>query len=228
MLPAPWSPSALEGFKNCPKSFYEQRVNKSVRGSRTEHNEWGDRVHKAFEDFLLGKSYLPPDLKIHEEYLMKVRSKPGVDSVELRAAFDKKAQPTNWEWREDEIWARFKIDYIKVDMSADKPIAWIRDWKTGKQKDDFRQLIIYSLYAFALHKVDLCDVRFYWTQTQTETRKVFERSEVKDLWAGLIPDLRLYAQAFKEEKFPPRQSGLCNGWCPVETCEFWKPKRTNR
>jgi hypothetical protein len=41
-----------------------------------------------------------------------------------------------------------------------------------------------------------------------------------------VPDLKQYATAFKTDVWQPRQSGLCNGWCPVTECEFWKPKRT--
>ena len=59
-------------------------------------------------------------------------------------------------------------------------------------------------------------------QTRRQTLK--QSAVVAGLLAGtgLFPQ---YAQAFKTDTWQPRPSGLCNGWCPVKTCEFWQPKR---
>lgn len=230
MTPNPWSPSGLNEIETCPKSFHEQRVLRSVQGSRTEHNDWGDKVHLAFEAFFDSKgTELPGYLSIHRDYLAKLYDKPGIFWTEQKVAFDKQAKPCSWEARKEDIWGRFKIDFIKVDMEPDlgeKPIATIKDWKTGKKKDDFTQLIIYALWAFAAHPgLELCDVAFYWTQTQTETRKVYGVAEVPALWAFLIPKLVNWRDRFRNELWTPKPSGLCNGWCPVTTCEHWKPKR---
>jgi hypothetical protein len=40
-----------------------------------------------------------------------------------------------------------------------------------------------------------------------------------------MPDIKQYQQAFVQDVWQARQSGLCHGWCPVTTCEYWKPKR---
>lgn len=541
MTPNPWSPSGLAELENCARAFNEQRVLRNVQGTRTEHSDWGDRVHLAFETFFDtdGKE-LPGDLGIHRKYLETLHAKDGIFWTEQKVAFDKKAQPCSWEAPKADIWGRFKIDYVKVNMHADVPIADIRDWKglpldtlistasgfvpmgeirvgdmvhasdghaypvlvkspiktkscfrvtfddktsvvcddehlwlttdgdvvsvkdllpgvdkipvanpvemaprdlpidpyvlglwladgkhtsseiskpdqeiwneivrrgyelgsdtgtdtcptrtvkgirgslvsmdlfrnkhvppdyllgsiaqrvdllrglmdgdghanpsrqqvglttinkqlsddvkvlieslgcrvnqakvkyagfnvtgiayplywrprhfnpfllsrkanqvldvwgangrtwyrriesviesldqptqciavgspdntylctssrivthnTGKQKDDFTQLIIYALHTFALHPgLRLCDVRFYWTQTQTETRKIYGVDEVPKLWEFLIPKLVRWRDAFRNEEWFPRKSGLCRGWCPVTTCEFWEEKR---
>jgi len=231
MIPAPWSPSGLSEIENCPKAFHETRVLRRVKGTRTEHNDWGDEVHKAFETYFDTDGVtLPGFLEVHRNYLAKLHAKDGFFWTEQKAAFDKKAKPCSWEAPVGDIFGRFKIDYIKVDMEPDlgeKSIADIRDWKTGKQKDEFMQLIVYALWAFAAHHVDIVDVRYYWTQTQTETRKIFGREEIPALWAGLIPKLQRWRDLFKEDKWPARQSGLCS-WCPVVDCEFWKPRRPTR
>lgn len=217
----PWSPSALSSFESCPRSYEAVYVSKSVPrlppGPAQLH---GIRVHEAFEKFAAEDADLPPDLIQHASYLDKFRVKAGVHWVELRAAFDKAGRPCSWDWRKDDIWARFVLDYIKVDTSANAPIAWVIDFKTGKQKDDFKQLAVYALWAFAAHPVDLVDVRYYWLQTRTETRKVWKRAEVPDLWAMLRPSLLAYKHAFKEDHWPPKQSGLCRAHCPVLECQF--------
>jgi hypothetical protein len=202
-------------------------VLRSVEGTRTDHNDWGDRVHLAFETFFDtdGKD-LPGELSIHRKYLETLHAKDGIFWTEQKAAFDKQARPCSWEAPKGDIWGRFKVDYVKVNMRADVPIADIRDWKTGKQKNDFTQLIIYALHTFAQHPgLRLCDVRFYWTQTQTETRKIYGVEEVPQLWEFLIPKLIRWRDAFRNEEWFPRKSGLCKGFCPVTTCEFWEEKR---
>jgi hypothetical protein len=226
--PLPWSPSALSTFVNCPGQYHATYVAKSVRRVSTSETEYGNFVHKCFEDFLNGDKPLPVELIGHQDYLTKIDRKPGFFFAELKAAFNKQVQPCSWDWRPDEIWARFKIDYLKVDKSREVPIAWVYDFKTGKQKDDFKQLAIYALYVFAAFPVDIVDVRYYWTQTKTDTRKVWSRSEIDSLWDMIKPDLIAYREAFKTDTWQLRQSGLCHGWCPVETCQFWQPKRERR
>lgn len=227
--PKPWSPSALSEIENCPKQYHEVRVKRSVKSASHEQNQWGDYVHTSFEKFFdSDANILPGDLGIHREYLETLHAKDGIFWTEQKVAFDKKAQPTTWEARVEDIWGRFKIDYKKVDMHAGTPIAWVRDWKSGKQKDEFLQLSIYALHTFAQHPVDLVDVRYYWTQSQTETRKIYGRAEVPALWAVVIPKLVRFRDHFRNEAWPPKQSGLCHGWCPVEDCEFWSPKREKK
>jgi hypothetical protein len=51
------------------------------------------------------------------------------------------------------------------------------------------------------------------------------RDQIGAVWGEFLPNLKQYAQAFKEDIWQPRQSGLCGGYCPVTDCEFWRPKR---
>lgn len=227
MKPNPWSPSALNEFENCPKQYNEVRVLKRIKQEPFEASEWGNRVHDHFEGFFDGKP-LPVELGIHEDYLRKIDEKPGFFFTEQKVAFDTKAQPCSWDIPVEQIWGRFKIDFVKVNMEAEVPIADVRDWKSGKKKEEFRQLLIYALHTFATHKVDLVDVRYYWLIDQTETRKVYARKEIPEMWSTLVPLLTQYRAAFRDDIWQPRQSGLCNGWCPVTDCEFWRPRRNKK
>jgi hypothetical protein len=104
--------------------------------------------------------------------------------------------------------------------------ARLVDYKTGKKREKWEQLAMNAVHVFASYPfVDLIDARYYWTVDQTESRKVWHRSEVPMLWDMVLGDLRQYAEAFKSETWQPRPSGLCNGWCPVTSCSHWKPKR---
>ena len=65
---------------------------------------------------------------------------------------------------------------------------------------------------------------YYWAQTQQVTKKVWSRAEIDALFAMLMPKLQAYIHSYKTDTWPMKQSGLCRGWCPVTTCQFWEPK----
>ena len=221
--PKPWSHSALDDFVNCPRSYYEKRIAKSVTEERSEQMIWGEEVHKAFElRQLNGKkvSPLPEALQIHEPFMQRLKAMPGMRWTEQKVGFNRKAEPCDF-FAED-VWCRLIIDYKKVHEN----FAVIVDYKTGKPHNKFKQLKLCALHTFADHPdVDTVSVMYYWTKTQTTTMENYTRDQIPELWAPFVPDLRQYAQAFKEDVWQPRPSGLCNGWCPVKDCEFWKPKR---
>ena len=225
MQPLPWSPSSLGEFKSCPRQYNEVRVKKSVKQKFDESNDWGIRVHKAFEDRQALGTPLPGEMSIHETYMLKLASGEGDLFVEQEVALNRDRRPCGWFV--PDVWFRAKIDFTKVDRLAGR--AKIVDYKTGKKKEQFNQLMLYAIYTFICYPdVDIVDVEFYWTVDQTTTRKVWARKELPDLWGEFVPDLKQYVTAFKSGIWQPRPNGLCNGWCPVETCEHWREKREKR
>lgn len=220
MRPLPWSYTSLDDFVNCPKAFYEKRVIKSVKEEETEQLIWGNKVHKAFEDYVKSGEPLPDILAQHENYLKRIIAFGGTPHTEQKIAFNLKGQPCGFF--DKDVWYRGVIDFHAVNGTT----ALIVDYKTGKQHSKFKQLKLFALHVFARYPdVRHVDVRFYWTQAAAATGERYARGQIPHLWADFLPDLKQYAQAFKEDVWQPRQSGLCNGWCPVTTCEFWKPKR---
>jgi hypothetical protein len=73
--------------------------------------------------------------------------------------------------------------------------------------------------------VNTVHVSYAWLVPNVVDKFVFKREDERAMWLNIAPDLKEYRTAFKIEVFNPKQSGLCNGWCPVTSCEFWKPKR---
>lgn len=218
--PLPWSHTALDDFTNCPRAYHAKRVVKSVKEEPTEALLWGNRVHKAFELRLLQGTSLPAELAMHDTYLKGLSGLPGVALTEQQIALDRSLQPCAWFG--ERVWFRGVIDYIKLN----EPKALVVDYKTGKMHNKFGQLKLFALYVFAQHRlVDEVEVRYYWTQTHTATKAVYTRDQIPRLWAEFTPQLKQYADAFRTDTWQPRQSGLCNGWCPVQSCEFWKPRR---
>lgn len=228
MQPLAWSPSRLSDFVNCPWSFKEKSVLKRYPFKDTKETLWGKEVHKIFEERLNGtRSVLPDNLIIHEPHMQKLEAfgQRGILYTERQIALDRNMEPCAYfspRGKPDVVWFRGVIDVTIITGAA----ALIEDYKTGKKKPDFRQLKTNALWVFANYpQIHTVLTRYYWTTDQSLSAETYTRDQVPALWAELVPDLRQWAQAFKTDTWQKRPSGLCNGWCPVENCEFWKPRR---
>lgn len=219
--PQPWSHSRLDDFKNCPRAFYEKQIAKSVTETKGEATLWGEHVHKQFEDYLRDGVALPLELQMHEPFLQRLLDLEHEHRfVEERIALDRNAAPCGFF--DQGVWYRGVIDFGVVNGEY----ARLIDHKTGKHHSKFGQLKLFALWVFTrFPEVQQARCEYYWTQSMTLGGETYTRDQIPKLWSTFIPDLRQYAEAFKTDTWQPRQSGLCNGWCPVTDCEFWRPKR---
>jgi PD-(D/E)XK nuclease superfamily len=224
MKPLPWSPSALETFKNCPEQYHHRYVLKDLPPEeRSAEQIYGESVHEVFADRQRPKHVkLPPALAVHEPFMQELEAQPGWVFVEHKTAMAKSLEPC--EWDDKNIWCRMIIDYLRIDAASRQ--AWIVDYKTGRPHRKFNQLIIYALWVFnSFAYIDTVSVQFYWTKDRTTTDKTWSREDVPKLWNELVGDLRQYREAFRSNIWQMRPSGLCKGWCPVIGCKYWRPKR---
>jgi hypothetical protein len=224
MKPLPWSPSALDTFKNCPEQYHHRYVLKDLPlEEKSKEQVYGEWVHEAFAMRLESPHIkLPEKLAAHEPFMLSLAAQPGWAFIEHKAALAKTLNTC--EWGDKDVWCRMIIDYLRVDSISRH--AWIVDYKTGKPHTKFNQLVIYALWAFQeFGYFDDITVTFYWTQSRTTTQKVLSRSDVPKLWLALVPELRQYREAYRSDTWQMRPSGLCNGWCPVIGCKYWRPKR---
>ncbi len=93
MRPKPWSWSSLSDFVNCPRSYYEKRIAKSVVETKGEATVWGEEVHKHFEDRLADGVVLPRVLEMHEDHLARLEAMAGTGYTEQKIALSMKLQP---------------------------------------------------------------------------------------------------------------------------------------
>lgn len=220
MKPAPWSHSRLSAFENCPRQYYETTVAKTVQETKGEATIWGEEVHKHFENRLGEGIPLPPALEMHEDFMQVLDNFPGEKLVEARIALNTKLEPC--EFFGSDVWYRGVIDYGKIHEN----FAHLIDHKTGKSHNKFGQLKLFALHTFAAYpQVDEVRCDYYWTQSKSTSGATYTRDMIPDLWQQFVPSLKQYAEAYITDTWQPRQSGLCAGWCPVTTCEFWRPKR---
>lgn len=235
MRPIAWSHSAMGDFESCPKSFYHKRIAKDVKDVQGEEATWGDQVHKFFEAVINEMNGLPLSavqttmvlqgkegyLKKYLPYIELLFSMKADEMVaEKQMAINRELKPCDWFAKD--VWCRGIIDVLLVKGHRARAI----DWKTGKRKQNSRQLKLFALLVFLFYpEVTECKTDFVWLKTDEIDSETYYRSQEADLWQEFLPSLAKYNAAFKAEIFPPKKSGLCNGWCPVTSCEFWAPKR---
>ena len=147
-----WSYSALSMYETCPKKFYHLRVAKDFKDVKGEAGEYGDKVHKAIEQFMKGNTNLPIDLAHHKEYLKSLRDLNGEKLVELKLAVNQQLKPTGWF--DDDVFCRVIVDYAVIGDEY----ALLIDWKTGKMKDNMDQLKLMAA-VLHVHKPELRAIR---------------------------------------------------------------------
>lgn len=209
--------SSLSTFEQCPRKWEAQYKNK-IKAPQTDSQKWGERVHKALELRVKDGSELPVGMTQWEWVGAFTDGLPEVVEV-----FTEKKVGLDRELREAEffgktVWLRGVMDLtLRV---KDQAVIW--DYKTGKPGFDESQLRLSAAVAFQMWpQVQRVETRFIWLQTNKAPKTVYERENVKVIWAEFMPRFKRVEEA---TQFPPKPSALC-GWCHVKTCEFWKDGR---
>lgn len=224
MQPPAWSHSALESYENCPKQYHATKILKRYPFVETQEVIWGREVHSAFENFLLYASPLRADLQMHQDFLQSFKDQPGELKGEERIALDTSMQRCDYFDKQRQVWYRGQIDAVKRDFASG--VSHILDHKTGKVKNDFAQLKGFAMFELLTQpQIHTVKVEFYWTQIRGANGETYTRADLPALIGFFTPKLHRFADAHLRGDFPAKTSGLCNGWCPVTDCEFWRPRR---
>lgn len=215
-IPA-WTYSQLDKFETCPRQFYHVRVKKDFPEPPTEATIWGERVHKAMELRVKEGTPLPEGMTQWEGIASKFHRLAGDKYCELQMAVDRNFQPADW----NNAWSRGIADLLIV--NGDK--AAIFDHKTGRRKPT-EQLMLYAGYTFAMFPdVDYVTTGFVWLKDKKIDKQEFTRDQVSEIWLEFLPRVRKLEMAYKKDNWPCRPSGLCHGWCPAKSCEFYRSKK---
>jgi putative RecB family exonuclease len=184
---------------------------------------WGNRVHEAFEAYLKHGTPLESELAQYQGYLDAIKATRGTMHVECEYALDSSLNPVDKFGRS--VFVRGIIDVLHLDGAN----AYALDHKTGKRKPDSKQMKLMALLIFAHHaEVMRVKVGFFWLKVNAKDTETFTRADIPRLWGEFFPEVTQWRDAFATDTWQPRPNGLCHGWCPVTTCEFWKPKRIKR
>lgn len=234
--PLPWSHSALSSVDSCPHKHLEVKVLKHFVEESGEAALWGTYVHKCIEDAVTDGIALPMNTMT---YAPQIWAAIGVDErsveddleyvkAESKLAINNKFEPVPWADR----WGGSISDILKIVGHE----ALVVDWKLGKVKpsDQLKLNAIMVLHNYP--EVDVVHTSFEWLAhgggrctcckgQPIFTRAVYWRHQLPEMWASIMPKLQQYAACFKTDTWQKRPSGLCRGWCCVDTCEHWQPRR---
>lgn len=220
-----WSYSSLTKYDTCPRQYYEVRVAKNFVDEENEQSRWGTETHTAIENHFTYSTPIPDRMKAFEAQVLKVRDHvfgtPGEFAVEIELGIDKTLTEGRAFDAED-CYARCIVDLLKINANKALNI----DWKTGRKKDS-NQLRMSSGIIFAnFPEVETVYAGYVWLATGDITKQVWKRTD--DIWKVFYPLLERLEWSKANNAWPPKPSGLCRGWCPVKTCEYWQPKRIKR
>lgn len=210
-----WSYSSLNAFETCPHRWAETKWFKRIQEPQTEATTWGRAVHTALENRLRHKTPLPEGMEKFEPIAKTIAShaEGGRMEVEQKLAISAQFQKTGYF--DKNVWLRCVADVVVT--KGDK--AFVGDHKTGKIVPDSDQLALTSAVVFA-HKpwVKSITNAFIWLKEGKTTSETFHREDVPSIWQRFLPRVTRIEESIKQNKFPPRPSGLCRAWCPVHTC----------
>lgn len=219
------SHSSMGTFKTCPRQYEAKYITKDVEFTSGPEAEWGSDVHDALEHYVRDGTPLPSNMAHYTRFAEAMRRRPGEKILEGAFAVNKDLQPVDFS--SPDVWWRAKIDVL-IRRSNTK--AEVHDWKTGRIKNDPAQLRLYACLVF-FHYPEIEEIKagYVWLKEGVVTAPIpYRRESLERYWQPIVAEYEQLAAAKELGVFQPKPSGLCNGWCPVERCEFWKPKPPGR
>jgi hypothetical protein len=219
-----WSYSSLKTFEQCPKKYYHLKVAKDVKDTGSAATVYGQDVHKAAEDFIAIGTPIPTKFKFIAPALEALKQIPGEKHCELKLAVaynDAGHTPTTFFAKD--VWWRGVVDLLIVD--GDK--AFMADYKTSKNAKyaDTTQLDIMAAAVFT-HYPEVKEIKsaLIFVVSNEFPKKTHHREHLATYMSVFNDELDRLEEALENGIWNAKSSPLC-GWCPVEVCEHWRPRR---
>ena len=217
-----WSWSKLKNYRSCPKRHFHVDIEKSFKEDQSDALLWGNQVHDALAKRVEKRVALPPTMQNYEGWPSRITAlaDAGITlKVENKLAIDDQFKPTGFF--AGETWFRGVIDVLGL-LPPETKAAFTIDWKTGnKVQPEFEQLALSAQTVFAHYpNVDAVLAVYVWLGHDTQSVKIYERSQMAGIWADIMPEVRKMAEAHRTTTYPPTPSGLCIRYCPVTACPY--------
>lgn len=214
----------MNTYFTCAKQYKLTYVTPVIPYQETEATIWGTEVHLALEEYCRDGKPLDEKYEPYKPYADKLLAQPGDKFFEKEMALDASLKPVGFN--DESAVLRGIIDVLMV--NGDK--ALVNDWKTGKVREDSDQLKLFALFVLqTFPNVKKVKTVYTWLKFGKTTTAVYTREDLPDIVQHFITKLNRIRTSYEQDKWLPKTSGLCNGWCGAEGhCEFWRPKRANR
>ena len=219
-----WSYSSIKTFDQCPKKYFHLKVAKDVKDDPGEAAVYGTQVHEAAELFVKDGTPIPEKFAYMRPIVEPLASKKGEKLTELKLGLRK--QGDEFEvcgFFDKDVWYRGIVDLLILDGDR----AWMIDYKTGKNAKyaDMKQLDLMAGALFVRYP-DLKTIKsgLAYVVSQEFPKKTHVREDLNKYLSVFDTQLDRLDAALENGVWNAQTSPLC-GWCPVTTCEHWRPRR---
>lgn len=219
-----WSYSSIKTFDQCPKKYFHLKVVKDVKDDPGEAAVYGTRVHEAAELFIKEGKPIPDEFGYMRNIVEPLANKAGEKLTELRLGVKK--TDTGYaacDFFDPQVWYRGIVDLLILNGKR----AWMIDYKTGKSARyaDLKQLDLMAAALFIRYPdLEVIKSGLAFVVSHEFPKKIHHRQHLDDYMNAFeLPLARLEA-AMENGIWNAQTSPLC-GWCPVTTCEHWRPRR---
>ncbi len=219
-----WSYSSIKTFEQCPKKYFHLKVAKDVKDEPGEAADYGTAVHEAAELFIKDGTSIPEKFAYIRPVVERLAAIPGEKHAELKLGVRKVGHAYEpCDFFDKDVWWRGIADLLII--NGDK--AYCIDYKTGKSARyaDTKQLDLLAGAVFT-HFPDVLRVKsslIYVVSGELipKTHVITEKSKYLSVFDAQLDHLDA---AMENGVWNAKSSGLCS-FCPVKTCENWRPRR---
>ena len=216
-----WSYSSIKTFEQCPKKYFHLKVAKDVKDEPGEAADYGTAVHLAAEEYIRDGKPIPEKFAYMRPVVERLAAIPGDKHAELKLGVKQDLSPCGFFDRD--VWWRGIADLLIINGHK----AHCVDYKTGKSARyaDTKQLDLLAGAVFAhFPEVTVVKSALAFVVSGEFIPKTHMRVEKRAYMSVFDNQLEALETAMENGVFNAKTSPLC-GWCPVESCEHWKPRR---
>ncbi len=216
-----WSYSSIKTFDQCPKKYFHLKVAKDIKDEPGEAADYGTAVHLAAEEYIRDGKPIPDKFAYIRPVVERLEALPGEKHAELKLGLTRDFEPCGFF--DKDVWWRGIADLLVIDGHR----AWCVDYKTGKSARyaDTKQLDLLAGAVFS-HFPQVMTIKsslIFVVSGELVAKKhiITERSEYLSVFND---ELARLDAAMENGVWNAKSSGLCP-WCPVTSCENWRPRR---
>jgi len=218
-----WSYSSIKTFDQCPKKFYHLKVAKDVMDEAGPEADYGTKVHEAAELYVKDGTPIPEQFAYMRPIVEPIAAAPGTKFTEMKLGVTKTdAGFAPCGFFDKNVWYRGIVDVAVVNGRK----AHLLDYKTGKSKyADTKQLDLMAGALFVhFPEVRVVKSALAFVVANDFMPKTHQRQHLDEYLGVFNVQLDRLEAAQESGVWNAKPSPLC-GWCPVNTCEHWRPRR---
>lgn len=220
------SHTMLSDFDNCPHKGFRKHIlkdlSKQAYAPASAQGASGIDIHKAFAARLMRGRKLPENLQRWEPVMVAMAEHSPI--CEMPVAIKRDGEACGFF--DNGVAVRGYADAV-VFKAAKPNTAMIIDWKSGKKREDPKELKLHALMLKArYHTLDTVIGHYFWMQEPMGQNlgKAHDLSNFHETWAMLEQELDDVAYMIEKNNFPKQPNPLCP-WCPVKDCEHHPGER---